>query len=79
MSKKKRLANDCLSVQILSRQKNTHIKSDRLLVVLRKRRPLTPAKVRSLLLAGTELPELSPTNEDAVARAIQQVRRRSRP
>jgi len=49
------------------------------LVVLRKRRPLTPARVRSLLLSGTELPELSPKNEDAVAQAIQQVRRRNRP
>lgn len=49
------------------------------LVVLRKRRPLTPARVRSLLLAGSDLPELTPKNEDSVARAIQQVRRRNRP
>ena len=46
------------------------------LVVLRKRRPLTPARVRSLLLAGNDLPELTPANESAVARAIQRVRSR---
>jgi AbrB family looped-hinge helix DNA binding protein len=44
------------------------------LIVLRKRRPLTPARVRSLLRAGNDLPELTPTDEDAVARAIQRVR-----
>jgi len=49
------------------------------LVVLRKRHPLTPARIRSLLLAGTELPEGSPKREAAVAHAIQQVRRRHRP
>ena len=49
------------------------------LVVLRKRQPLTPARVRSLLLAGTELPALTPKDEDTVTQAIQQVRQRNRP
>ncbi|NQU10903.1 AbrB/MazE/SpoVT family DNA-binding domain-containing protein [bacterium] len=48
------------------------------LVVLRKRRPLTPARVRALLLAGSELPSLSPKEEAAVARALQRVRGRAR-
>jgi AbrB family looped-hinge helix DNA binding protein len=48
------------------------------LVVLRKRRPLTPARVRSLLLAGNELPELTTKDEAAVAQAIQRVRSRSK-
>jgi AbrB family looped-hinge helix DNA binding protein len=46
------------------------------LVILRKRRPLTPARVRSLLLGGTELPEFSARAETAVADAIARVRRR---
>ena len=46
------------------------------LIVLRKRRALTPARVRSLLLAGRELPEMTPADETAVARAVQQVRNR---
>ena len=48
------------------------------LVVLRKRRPLTPARVRSLLLAGTDLPEITTKDETAVAQAIQRVRGRSK-
>ena len=47
------------------------------LVVLRKRQPLTPARVRSLLRGGSELPQLSLKAEDAVTRAIQRVRRRA--
>ncbi|MCG3148600.1 MAG: hypothetical protein PCFJNLEI_02045 [Verrucomicrobiae bacterium] len=47
------------------------------LVVLRKRQPLTAAHVRSLLRGGSELPKLSPKDEDAVARAIQRVRSRA--
>ena len=47
------------------------------LVVLRKRRPLTPSRVRSLLLAGNELPELTSEDEATVAQAIQRVRSRS--
>ena len=46
------------------------------LIVLRKRRVMTPARVRSLLLAGRELPEMTPADEAAVARALQQVRSR---
>jgi AbrB family looped-hinge helix DNA binding protein len=48
------------------------------LIVLRKRRPLTPARVRSLLRAGGDLPQLTPKDEDAVADAVQRVRRRTR-
>ena len=44
------------------------------LVVLRKRRALTPARVRSLLLTGRELAELTLKDEAAVARAVQRVR-----
>ena len=46
------------------------------LIVLRKRRAMTPARVRSLLLAGRELPEMKPADETTVARALQQVRSR---
>jgi AbrB family looped-hinge helix DNA binding protein len=46
------------------------------LIVLRRRRALTPARVRSLLLAGRELPEMTPADETAVTRAVQQVRSR---
>jgi len=46
------------------------------LIVLRKRRAMTPARVRSLLLAGRELPEMKPADEDVVARALRQVRSR---
>ena len=46
------------------------------LVVLRKRRALTPGRVRSLLLTGRELPELTLNDEAAVARAVQRVRNR---
>ena len=48
------------------------------LIVLRKRRPLTAARVRSLLRSGDELPELSPRDENAVARAVQRVRARAK-
>jgi len=46
------------------------------LVVLRKRRPLSAAEARALILSGRELPVLSPTDADAVANAVQTVRRR---
>jgi AbrB family looped-hinge helix DNA binding protein len=45
------------------------------LIVLRKRRVLTPARVRALLLAGRRLPKQSPRDEATVARAIESVRR----
>jgi hypothetical protein len=44
--------------------------------VMRKRRALTPARVRSLILSGRELPEMTPTDETVVARSIQRVRSR---
>ncbi len=46
------------------------------LIVLRKRRAMTPARVRSLLLAGRDLPEMKPADEAVVTRAVQRVRRR---
>jgi AbrB family looped-hinge helix DNA binding protein len=48
------------------------------LIILRKRRPLTPARVRSLLRTGSDLPLLTPKDENAVADAVQRVRRRAR-
>jgi AbrB family looped-hinge helix DNA binding protein len=47
------------------------------LIVMRKRRSLTPARIRALLLAGRELPTQLPKDEAAVARAIESVRKRS--
>jgi AbrB family looped-hinge helix DNA binding protein len=46
------------------------------LIVMRKRQPLTPARVRSLLLGGRDLPAMSGQDEAAVAAAVQRVRRR---
>jgi len=46
------------------------------LIVLRKRRPLTPARVRALILSGRELPEMTSADEAAVAAARQLARRR---
>jgi AbrB family looped-hinge helix DNA binding protein len=46
------------------------------LIVMRKRRTLTPARVRALILSGRELPEMMPADETIVARAIQRVRSR---
>ena len=46
------------------------------LIVMRKRRALTPARVRSLILAGRELPEMTSGDEAAVSRAIERVRSR---
>ena len=48
------------------------------LIVLRKRRPLTPARVRTLLLGGRELPEITTRDEGAVFQAVQRVRIRSK-
>ncbi len=48
------------------------------LIVMRKRKPLTPARIRSLILAGRELPEMTSADEAAVARATETVRRRRR-
>jgi AbrB family looped-hinge helix DNA binding protein len=46
------------------------------LIVMRKRKALTPSRVRSLLLAGRELPEMTSADEASVDQAIQRVRRR---
>ncbi len=46
------------------------------LIVMRKRRALTPARVRSLILAGRELPEMTSGGEMVVTRAIERVRGR---
>jgi hypothetical protein len=43
---------------------------------MRKRQALTPARVRSLLLGGRGLPEMTGKDEAAVAAAVQRVRRR---
>jgi len=48
------------------------------LIVLRKRRPLTPARVRALLLAGREIPEMTVRDEGAVFQAIERVRNRNK-
>ena len=46
------------------------------LIVMRKRRALTPARVRSLLLAGRGLPTMTTKDEAAVSEAIQRARSR---
>jgi AbrB family looped-hinge helix DNA binding protein len=46
------------------------------LIVMRKRRALTPARVRSLLLRANEMPQLTSAAETAVANAVQRVRAR---
>jgi hypothetical protein len=43
---------------------------------MRKRQALTPARVRSLLLGGRGLPEMTGKDETAVAAAVQRMRRR---
>ena len=45
------------------------------LIVMRKRQPMNAARVRKMLLAGSQLPEMISEDETAVARAIQHVRR----
>lgn len=46
------------------------------LIVMRKRKALTPARVRSLILAGRELREMTSADEAAVDQAIRHVRNR---
>jgi AbrB family looped-hinge helix DNA binding protein len=46
------------------------------LIVMRKRRALTPARVRSLILSGRELLEMTSRDENIVSNAIQKVRSR---
>jgi bifunctional DNA-binding transcriptional regulator/antitoxin component of YhaV-PrlF toxin-antitoxin module len=48
------------------------------LIVMRKRRPLTPARVRLLLLGGRDMPVITPAAEAAVADAIKCARGRRR-
>jgi hypothetical protein len=45
---------------------------------MRKRRALTPARIRSLLLSGREFPTMTAKDEANVAEAIQRVRARVR-
>lgn len=45
------------------------------LIVLRKRQPLTAARVRTLLRGGRHLPEQTPTDAGQVSEAIRAVRR----
>jgi AbrB family looped-hinge helix DNA binding protein len=45
------------------------------LIVMRKRQPLNAGRVRQLLLAGSQLPQMTADDEAAVAVAIQHVRR----
>ena len=46
------------------------------LIVLRKRREMTPARVRSLLLAGREFPEMTAADEALVTRTVERMRNR---
>lgn len=46
------------------------------MIVMRKRVPLTAARVRALLRQGQGLPGISPADEQGVARAMDRVRRR---
>jgi AbrB family looped-hinge helix DNA binding protein len=46
------------------------------LIVMRKRKALTPARVRALLLAGRTLPVITAKDETKVAGAIRRVRSR---
>ena len=46
------------------------------LIVMRKRKVLTPSRVRSLILGGRELPEMTSADETAVDQTIQRVRSR---
>lgn len=46
------------------------------LIVMRKRRALTPSRVRSLILAGRELPDMTSRDERSVSQAIERVRSR---
>jgi len=46
------------------------------LIVLRKRRAMTPSRVRSLIISGRELPEMTPADETVVADAVRRVRSR---
>ena len=49
------------------------------LIVMRKREPVSAARLRKLLLAGRRLPQMTSEDETTVARAIQHVRRQRAP
>ena len=48
------------------------------LIVLRKRKALTAERVRKMLRQGKSLPEMTESNEDEVAMALERIRRRAR-
>ncbi len=47
------------------------------MIVMRKKRPLTTARIRSLLRAGRQLPPMRTEDEAAMVKAITRVRRRA--
>jgi len=49
------------------------------LIILRKRRAMTPARARSLILSGRDLPEMTPADETVVANAVRRARSRRKP
>lgn len=49
------------------------------LIVMRKRRPLTPDRVRALLAGGRHLGEITETDEAELSSAIHEVRQARRP
>jgi AbrB family looped-hinge helix DNA binding protein len=49
------------------------------LIVMRKRLPMNPARIREMLLAGGRLPQMTPEDEAAVAHAVQRVRKQRKP
>jgi AbrB family looped-hinge helix DNA binding protein len=48
------------------------------MIVMRKRRPLTPERISGLLREGRRLPEMTAQSADEVSAALEQVRRRPR-
>lgn len=48
------------------------------LIVLRKRQPLTPARIRALIASRVQLPEPTPDEATLVAETIRTVRRERR-
>ena len=46
------------------------------LIILRKRRAMTPARARSLILSGRDLPEMTPADETTVSNTAHRVRSR---
>jgi AbrB family looped-hinge helix DNA binding protein len=46
------------------------------LIVIRKRQPLTPARVRALLTSGRNAPEMTAKDEEAVEKTVREVRSR---